>query len=59
MSGCYGNSPEDKYFESKLLDHLDTCDEDTTCSQCGAVDEKGENYRIHGEWWCEDCLDKE
>lgn len=53
MSGCYGNSQEDKYFESKLLDHLD---EGWKCAKCGGYFEMG-GYEIHGEMVCDDCAE--
>lgn len=53
MSGCYGNSPEDRYFESKLLDHLDN---EWQCSKCGGHFEMG-GYEIHGEMVCDDCAE--
>lgn len=28
MSGCYGNNPEDRYFESMLFRYLDNLRED-------------------------------
>lgn len=28
MSGCFGNSADDRYFEGKLNAHLSTCDHD-------------------------------
>lgn len=34
MAGCYGNDPEDKFFESKLMDYLDG-DEMPRCEKCG------------------------
>jgi hypothetical protein len=30
MSGCYGNDPEDKYFENKLNEYLDERQDRTT-----------------------------
>jgi len=33
MSGCYGNSPEDRYWEKRLLDYLDQ-----PCGLCGEED---------------------
>ncbi len=35
MSGCYGNDPEDRYWESKLDDHLDSFQEELLCHGCG------------------------
>jgi len=35
MSGCYGGSREDRYFEDKLLKYLDDNDE---CPECGEID---------------------
>ena len=57
MSGCYGNSPEDKYFENKLLNELD---EEYKCAKCGGYFETG-GYEVHGELFCDDCaeLDEE
>ena len=56
MAGCYGNDPEDRYFEKKLNDYLDSeapidCDEcetsgeiyldDETFTVCPACNGKG------------------
>lgn len=27
MSGCFGSDPEDRFFEAKLLQHLDHCED--------------------------------
>jgi|WetSurMetagenome_2_1015567.scaffolds.fasta_scaffold2376906_1 DNA-directed RNA polymerase subunit RPC12/RpoP len=31
MSGCYGNSPEDRYFENRLSE----MDDNLHCPECG------------------------
>ena len=44
MSGCYGNSQEDRHFENKLMEYLDQFDIDI-CPKC--AQESCE--------WCADC----
>lgn len=41
MSGCYGGSFEDRYFESRLLDEV--WGEDFNCPKCGTELEE-ENF---------------
>ena len=36
MSGCFGNSPEDRYFENQLMNHLEEEDK-ICCHECGWV----------------------
>ena len=47
MAGTYGDSAEDKYFENKLLNHVDMGDD--YCENCGqhSVEEVCES----GVWW--------
>lgn len=53
MSGCYGNSPEDKYFENKMLNELS---DEYQCANCGGYFEMG-GYEVDGELWCDDCIE--
>jgi len=50
MSGCFGDSPEDRYRESQLLDHLDTEEIDLFyCPYC--------NNEYDEEDKAKECLD--
>ena len=44
MSGCYGNSFEDKYWENRLMNYLDQY-EIEECPKCHEIDCE----------WCPDC----
>lgn len=50
MAGIYGNDPEDRYFEKKLDDYLDSLDVEE-CTSCRADKKSGELT------WCEECDD--
>jgi len=42
MAGCYGNHPEDRYFERELYTYLDSqwADEDGFEAACDAADDE-------------------
>ena len=51
MSGCYGNSPEDKYFESMLFRYLDEQEDEDELTprryRRGERDEEYESEQSH------------
>lgn len=51
MSGCFGNSPYDRWLESQVNHHCDIPD-DPECPECEGVMALSENEE---EWVCPEC----
>lgn len=56
MAGCYGDDPEDKYFENRLMDHLDQYDK-IYCDWCGAECSDDTVFIVHDQYICDKCID--
>ena len=52
MAGCYGNDPEDRYFENKLLNHLDEGGDMAQCQHCNKVMEQGTSDANNNHVYC-------
>lgn len=57
MVGCYGNDPEDRYFASKLDEHLEKQEHDfNQCKECGDNFKIGTSTARADESYCsQDC----
>lgn len=51
MTGCYGNSDEDRHFSKQLDDYHDS--QERLC--CGNAPKNGSKCTICGEEMCDDC----
>lgn len=58
MAGCFGNDPEDRYYEDQLLNYLEKYDYELECYKCGEYSDDLEET-IFGDFICKECAEEE